>query len=98
MDSGKIWGIRSWHVLGHPETVEPVERFRLQQASHVSLMNADAGVRYLQHQLDIQADAMRRKGIAEDVIQREFGASDPTKTRRNASFAQQFPARDPDSS
>jgi hypothetical protein len=35
-------------------------------------MNPDAGVRYLQHQLDVQAESMRRKGIDEAIIQREL--------------------------
>jgi hypothetical protein len=40
---------------------------------HVALMNPEAGLRYLQHQLDVQADTMRRKGIAENLVQRELG-------------------------
>jgi hypothetical protein len=46
--------------------------FIAKQASHAALMNADAGVRYLQHQIEVQAEAMRRKGINEDLIQREL--------------------------
>lgn len=42
------------------------------QAAHAALMNPDAGVRYLQHQIDIQAEAMRRKGVDEALIQREL--------------------------
>jgi hypothetical protein len=42
------------------------------QAAHAALMNPDAGVRYLQHQIDIQAEAMRRKGVDEDLVQREL--------------------------
>jgi hypothetical protein len=46
--------------------------FITKQVTHASLMNADAGVRYVQHQLDVQADAMRRRGIDEDLVQREL--------------------------
>jgi len=35
-------------------------------------MNPDSGVRYLQHQIDVQAETMRRRGINEDLIQREL--------------------------
>jgi hypothetical protein len=45
--------------------------FIQKQASHAALMNPAAGFRYLQRQLDIQAETMRRKGIHEDLIQRE---------------------------
>ena len=46
--------------------------FIAKQASHAAMMNPDAGVRYLQHQLDVQAESMRRKGIDEAIIQREL--------------------------
>jgi Family of unknown function (DUF6074) len=46
--------------------------FIRKQASHAALMNPDAGVRYLRHQIDVQAEAMRRRGINEDLIQREL--------------------------
>lgn len=46
--------------------------FIAKQASHAALINPDAGVRYLEHQLDVQAETMRRKGINEDLIQREL--------------------------
>ena len=46
--------------------------FIQKQASHAALMNPDSGVRYLQHQLDIQGETMRRRGIDEDLIQREL--------------------------
>ena len=42
------------------------------QAHHVAELNPDSGVRYLQHQIKIQGDAMRRKGINEDLVQREL--------------------------
>ena len=46
--------------------------FIRKQASHAALMNPDSGVRYLQHQIDVQAETMRRRGINEDLIQREL--------------------------
>jgi Family of unknown function (DUF6074) len=46
--------------------------FIAKQASHAAMMHPDAGIRYLRHQLDVQAEAMRRKGIEEDLIQREL--------------------------
>jgi hypothetical protein len=46
--------------------------FIAKQVAHASLMNSDSGVRYLQHQLKLQADAMRRRGIDEDLVQREL--------------------------
>ena len=46
--------------------------FIQKQAAHAALMNPDAGVRYLQHALDVQAEAMRRKGVDEALIQREL--------------------------
>jgi hypothetical protein len=52
----------------------PVARRRAyiaRQASHAALMNPDAGTRYLEHQIEIQAQAMRRKGVSEDLIERE---------------------------
>jgi hypothetical protein len=35
-------------------------------------MNPDSAVRYIQHQLLIQRDAMRRRGIDENLIAREL--------------------------
>ena len=46
--------------------------FIQKQASHAALMNPGSGVRYLQYQIDVQAEAMRRKGINEDLVQREL--------------------------
>jgi hypothetical protein len=46
--------------------------FIAKQVSHAAMMHPDAGIRYLRHQLDVQADAMRRKGIEEGLIQREL--------------------------
>jgi hypothetical protein len=42
------------------------------QAEYASHMNPDGRVRYLSHQIRLQADAMRRKGISEDLVQREI--------------------------
>ena len=41
------------------------------QIARASLVNPDFGVRYLQYQLKLQGDAMRRRGI-EEVVQREL--------------------------
>ena len=46
--------------------------FIQKQADHAALMNPDSGVRYLQYQLRLQAESMRRKGIDEDLIEREL--------------------------
>jgi hypothetical protein len=46
--------------------------FVAKQVAHASLMNPDSGVRYLQYQLKLQGDAMRRRGIDEDLVQREL--------------------------
>jgi hypothetical protein len=46
--------------------------FVAKQVAHASLMNPDSGLRYLQHQIQIQGDAMRRRGIDEDLVQREL--------------------------
>jgi hypothetical protein len=46
--------------------------FIRKQADCASLMNPDASARYVQYQLQVQRDAMRRRGIAEDLIAREL--------------------------
>jgi hypothetical protein len=48
------------------------QAFIRKQADHASLMNPDAGIRYVIHALDVQADTMRRRGIDEDLVQREL--------------------------
>jgi hypothetical protein len=48
------------------------QAFIRKQVTTASLMNPDAGVRYLNHQVDVQAVAMRRRGIDEDLVQREL--------------------------
>jgi hypothetical protein len=46
------------------------------QAAHAACMNPDAGVRYIEHQIQVQRDAMRRRGVAEDLIARELKLMD----------------------
>jgi hypothetical protein len=46
--------------------------FIQKQANRAAEMNADAGERHIQQQIKIQADAMRRRGIDEDLIAREM--------------------------
>ncbi|MFK4538008.1 hypothetical protein ABIA00_006191 [Bradyrhizobium ottawaense] len=41
------------------------------QASRAAELNPDAGERHVRTQIQIQVDAMRRKGISEDLILRE---------------------------
>jgi hypothetical protein len=53
----------------------PIARRRAfiqKQADHASLMNPDSGLRYVEYQLKLQAEAMRRRGIDEDLVQREI--------------------------
>jgi hypothetical protein len=59
--------------------------FVAKQVAHASLMNPDTGVRYLQYQLKLQGDAMRRRGIDEDLVQRELRCM---ATAIRAAFAQ----------
>ena len=59
--------------------------FVAKQVARASLMNPDSGVRYLQYQLQIQGDAMRRRGIGEDLVQRELRCM---ATAIRAAFAQ----------
>jgi hypothetical protein len=42
------------------------------QIAHASQVNSDASARYLRYQLKLQGDAMRRRGIGEDFVQREL--------------------------
>jgi uncharacterized protein DUF6074 len=46
--------------------------FIRRQADHAASMSPDAAVRYVEHQLTVQRDAMRRRGIAENLIDREL--------------------------
>lgn len=42
------------------------------QAAHAARMNPDASARYIEYQIQVQRAAMRRRGIAEDLIAREL--------------------------
>ena len=42
------------------------------QAATAASMNPDSAVQYIERQLLIQRDAMRRRGIAENLIDREL--------------------------
>lgn len=42
------------------------------QAEHASRMNPTGGERYLNHQIQLQVDAMRRKGVDEALVEREI--------------------------
>ena len=42
------------------------------QAAHAASVNPDASARYIEYQIRVQRDAMRRRGIAEDLIAREL--------------------------
>ena len=46
--------------------------FIRKQADHATCLNPHAAERYLQYQLQVQCDAMRRRGIADDLIAREL--------------------------
>jgi hypothetical protein len=53
----------------------PIARRRAfiqKQADHATCLNPDASERYLEYQLQVQRDAMRRRGVAEDLIAREL--------------------------
>ena len=45
--------------------------FVTKQVAHASLMSPDSGGRYLRYQIKLQVDAMRRRGIDENLVQRE---------------------------
>lgn len=46
--------------------------FIQKQADHATCLNPDAAERYLEYQMQVQRDAMRRRGVAEDLIAREL--------------------------
>jgi predicted GIY-YIG superfamily endonuclease len=46
--------------------------FVQKQAAHAAGMNTDASARYVEHQIQVQREAMRRRGIAENLIAREL--------------------------
>jgi hypothetical protein len=55
-----------------PSPITRRRDFIAKQASHSGLMHPDARVRYVLHHLDVQPETMCRRGIAEDLIQREL--------------------------
>ncbi len=48
------------------------QAFIRKQADHATCLNPDAAERYVQYQLQVQCEAMRRRGVAEDLIAREL--------------------------
>jgi hypothetical protein len=42
------------------------------QAAHAACMNPDASARYIEYQIQVQRDAMKRRGIAEVLIANEL--------------------------
>jgi hypothetical protein len=46
--------------------------FIRRQAEHAASMNPDSSARYVEYQLQVQRDAMRRRGVADDLISREL--------------------------
>ena len=50
--------------------------FVQKQAEHAACMNPAAAARYVEHQIQVQRDAMRRRGVAEDLIARELKLMD----------------------
>jgi hypothetical protein len=42
------------------------------QAAHAACMNPAAAARYIEYQIQVQRDAMGRRGVAEDLIAREL--------------------------
>jgi Family of unknown function (DUF6074) len=46
--------------------------FIQKQAAHAACMKPDSSARYVEYQIQVQRDAMRRRGIAEDLIAREL--------------------------
>lgn len=50
------------------------QAFIQKQVDHAASMNPDAAARYLQYQLQVQGEALRRRGVAEDRIARELNS------------------------
>jgi Family of unknown function (DUF6074) len=44
------------------------------QARYAAELGSDAAARHIQHQLKVQAEAMRRKGVPETLVQHELGS------------------------
>lgn len=52
----------------------PISRraaFIKRQAERAARLNPDAGERHIEQQVKIQIDAMRRKGVADEIIEHE---------------------------
>src|SRR6266480_3958663 len=48
------------------------------QARYASALSAEAAERHIQQQLKVQEDAMRRKGIKQDLVERELRCMETT--------------------
>ena len=48
------------------------QAFIRKQADHSTCLNPDAAERYLSYQVQVQREAMRRRGVAEDLIAHEL--------------------------
>jgi Family of unknown function (DUF6074) len=46
--------------------------FVQKQASHAACMNPDSSARYIEYQIQVQREAMQRRGVAEELITREL--------------------------
>jgi uncharacterized protein DUF6074 len=46
--------------------------FVAKQAAHAAWMRPAAAERYVRYQVQLQGDTMRRKGVPEDLVQREL--------------------------
>jgi hypothetical protein len=46
--------------------------FIQKQADHATCLRPDAAGRYLEYQMQVQRDAMRRRGVPEDLVAREL--------------------------
>jgi hypothetical protein len=46
--------------------------FVQKQASHAACMNPDSSARYIEYQVQVQREAMQRRGVAAELIAREL--------------------------
>lgn len=46
--------------------------FVQKQASHAACMNPDSSARYIEYQIQVQREAMQRRGVAAELIAREL--------------------------
>jgi Family of unknown function (DUF6074) len=46
--------------------------FVQKQASHAACMNPDSSARYIEYQIQVQREAMQRRGVAAKLIAREL--------------------------